>query len=335
MDFESSLEEILEDYSFYKNKLLNKKYLFIFSEVRNRQLSKISNKKKLENLKIIKIEFKDSFFPHAVGIKPYGMNASKLVEKINERTIEIKDYEATSFRPLKRKALKDLPNALTKPMIIGDYAGYKPDFKADKILGSPSHINGAIVGILVSTEITRDKIIECIPNSLQHEIAGNYVISDTERKILFTLEKEIEQEKYSKLLFKAKDIPIHNLYYNESIKKHLSPELQEEIRKQVENYNCLTGCIIGNIESKHIENRWIIKEDVERLNIEKKDNAKEVIVKVGGLEDKKLYGASVSYYNISDLQITKEIEQKFVPIKQKEQEKTVEKVREKRVGIGD
>ena len=38
---------------------------------------------------------------------------------------------------------------------------------------------------------------------------------------------------------------------------------------------------------------------------------------------KKLYIISVPYYNISDLKITKEIEQKFIPMKEKE--KTIEK----------
>ena len=41
------------------------------------------------------------------------------------------------------------------------------------------------------------------------------------------------------------------------------------------------------------------------------------------------------YYNISDLKITKELEQKFIPLKQKEQEKIVEKSKDKGVGIGD
>ena len=41
------------------------------------------------------------------------------------------------------------------------------------------------------------------------------------------------------------------------------------------------------------------------------------------------------YYNISDLIITKEIAQKFLPIKQKEQEKVIEKSKNKRIEIGD
>ena len=43
--------------------------------------------------------------------------------------------------------------------------------------------------------------------------------------------------------------------------------------------------------------------------------------------EKKLYIISVPYYNISDLKITKEIEQKFIPMKEKEKslEKDIDK----------
>ena len=48
---------------------------------------------------------------------------------------------------------------------------------------------------------------------------------------------------------------------------------------------------------------------------------------------KKLYIISVPYYNVSDLKITKEIEQKFVPMKKKEKTQEIEKSRGQ--GIGD
>lgn len=48
---------------------------------------------------------------------------------------------------------------------------------------------------------------------------------------------------------------------------------------------------------------------------------------------KKLYIISVPYYNVSDLKITKEIEKKFVPMKEKE--KTQEISKSKGQGIGD
>ena len=49
--------------------------------------------------------------------------------------------------------------------------------------------------------------------------------------------------------------------------------------------------------------------------------------------EKKLYIIPVPYYNVSDLKITKEIEQKFVPIKEKEKSEEIEK--SKGQGIGD
>lgn len=48
---------------------------------------------------------------------------------------------------------------------------------------------------------------------------------------------------------------------------------------------------------------------------------------------KKIYQIPITYYNISDLKITKEIEQKFVPMKEKEKIQEIDKSKEQ--GIGD
>ena len=96
---------------------------------------------------------------------------------------------------------------------------------------------------------------------------------------------------------------------------------------------------------------------LKNLRLKKKENVKEKIAKIAiimtekemedykksrGLEtkeiinssnQKRLYTVSVPYYNISDLKITKEIEQKFVPMKEKE--KTQEISNSKGQGIGD
>ena len=61
--------------------------------------------------------------------------------------------------------------------------------------------------------------------------------------------------------------------------------------------------------------------------------AKENIGQVTYIENNKLYQKPVSYYNISDLKVTKDIEQKFVPMKEKE--KTQEILKAKGQGIGD
>ena len=61
--------------------------------------------------------------------------------------------------------------------------------------------------------------------------------------------------------------------------------------------------------------------------------AKETIGQITYIENDKLYQKPVLYYNISDLKVTKDIEQKFVPMKEKE--KTQEISKAKGQGIGD
>jgi possible bacteriophage resistance protein len=50
------------------------------------------------------------------------------------------------------------------------------------------------------------------------------------------------------------------------------------------------------------------------------------------LDEEKLYQIPITYYNVSDLKITKEIEQKFVPMKEKKKIEEIEK--SKGQGIG-
>ncbi|EGQ79728.1 flagellar hook-associated protein FlgL [Fusobacterium animalis ATCC 51191] len=72
---------------------------------------------------------------------------------------------------------------------------------------------------------------------------------------------------------------------------------------------------------------------MEKYGIEKLDVAKEVIGHITYIENNKLHQKPVIYYNISDLKITKEMEQKFVPMKKREKTQEIEKSRGQ--GIGD
>ena len=143
---------------------------------------------------------------------------------------------------------------------------------------------------------------------------------------------------------------------NRSLPFLLLEEKATEYSKE-KQYNCLTGNLINIELHSSGENKWIAKKDVERLEIEKKENVKEKIGKIAvmmtekemedykknrGMEtkeitnpsnEKKLYIIPVPYYNISDLKITKEIEQKFVPMKEKEKSQEIDK--SKGQGIGD
>ena len=87
---------------------------------------------------------------------------------------------------------------------------------------------------------------------------------------------------------------------------------------------------------KSNDKRWVRVDDVEKNNIKVKENEKPMLTVLTGKNEKgNLKLTTVEFYNVSQLQITKEIEQKFVPIKQKAQEKTVEKSKDKGVRIGD
>ena len=143
---------------------------------------------------------------------------------------------------------------------------------------------------------------------------------------------------------------------NRSLPFLLLEEKATEYSKE-KQYNCLTGNLINIELHSSGENKWIAKKEVEKLEIEKKDNVKEKIGKIAvmmtekemeaykknrGMEtkeitnpsnEKKLYIIPVPYYNVSDLKITKEIEQKFVPMKEKEKSQEIEK--SKGQGIGD
>ena len=141
--------------------------------------------------------------------------------------------------------------------------------------------------------------------------------------------------------FFNKEVLDHIIVGKEGVYKYSENDLifMDEVKKAKEylethkTYNCLTGEPINIQTHSSGENKWIGKKDVERYGIEKLEGAKETIGKITYIENNKLYQKPVSYYNLSDLKITKEIEQKFVPMKEKE--KTQEISKSKGQGIGD
>ena len=122
----------------------------------------------------------------------------------------------------------------------------------------------------------------------------------------------------------------------ENRRKELEKIIKEVTEKEVPrgNYNCFSGneIIMPNHESN--DKRWIRVDDVEKNNIKVNENEKPMLTVLTGKNEKgNLKLTTVEFYNVSQLQITKEIEQKFVPMKQKDKEKIVEKSKDK--GIGD
>ena len=141
--------------------------------------------------------------------------------------------------------------------------------------------------------------------------------------------------------FFNKEVLDHLIVGKEGVYKYSENDLifMEEVKKAKEylethkTYNCLTGEPINIQNHSSGENKWIGKKDVEKYGIEKLEGAKETIGKITYIENNKLYQKLVPYYNLSDLKITKEIEQKFVSMKEKE--KTQEISKSKGQGIGE
>ncbi|MDO4689821.1 MAG: type III toxin-antitoxin system ToxN/AbiQ family toxin [Fusobacterium sp.] len=92
----------------------------------------------------------------------------------------------------------------------------------------------------------------------------------------------------------------------------------KEIRESVKdkNYNCLTGNQI--LVKSHSEDRkWIPASMVKEHKIRIKANERAIKGILTNIEEGKFYVKPIEYYNVSQLYITKELEQKFVPMKEK------------------
>ena len=140
------------------------------------------------------------------------------------------------------------------------------------------------------------------------------------------------------LITKKKNTIFHKRCNNFKLLEEKSLDYQKKLQ-----YNCLTGNRINIDLHLSGENKWIAKKDIERFEIEKKGNAKEITADIylkmsekelkehiknkekeetkNLSDEEKLYQIPITYYNISDLKITKEIEQKFVSIKERKKYK--------------
>lgn len=157
------------------------------------------------------------------------------------------------------------------------------------------------------------------------------------KEILEKIEKSIEnfKEKEQIYLFereKNKENPYISKQEQKELtkekrKKELEALVKETVKKNIpkDNYNALTGnqIIVENYASG--DKRWIAVSDVKGNNISIKENQTPTLTIALHKEEEKLYAKPIEYYNVSQLNITKEIEQKFVPMK----ERTVEKAKDK------
>lgn len=175
--------------------------------------------------------------------------------------------------------------------------------------------------------ISEDKIKEEIDKMIKN------------KEIFYTKEQDttkyfIDKKEYIK---EIKEAEVRKEAAIENRKKELEQIIKEVTEKEIPrgNYNCFSGNEIIMPNHKSNDKRWIRVEDVEKNNIKVNENERPILTVLTGKNEKgNLKVTTVEFYNVSQLEITKEIEKKFVPMKQKAQEKTVEKSKDKGVGIG-
>ena len=280
----------------YDENFLNKEFLYIYE-----------NK---NEIKKFSITFKKQNFLHLTGIK-YD-------SKDNMNPLSLSEKNINDFTNIKLKVFPKLINLLQESSVFYKFSPEKGNtnwlYIDSFITENQRKEETIILGITEKGENTNNYAPSSILRGRPDE-KGDYIGNVL---IIACRNFSLKKEKY-KAIYRVTDV------------SKIPDELKKDIL-DLENYNCITGNPIGNIKFKNFENRWIAKIDLERYGIEKKEiDIEGTQISAGFIEEERIYAGVMIYYNISDLIITKEIAQKFVPIKQKEQEKVIEKSKNKRI----
>lgn len=288
----------------YDKNFLNREFLYIYEDK--------------NEIKKFLITFKKQNFLHLTGVK-YGsennMNPLNFYRAVKENRLSLSEKNINDFTYIKLKVFPKLTNLLQESSVFYKFSPEKGNanwlYIDSFITENQRKKESVILGITEKGGNTNNYAPSSILRAIPDE-RGNYIGNVL---IIACRDCNLKKEKY-KAIYRVTDV------------SKIPDELKKDIL-DLENYNCITGNPIGYAKFKNFENRWIAKIDVERYGIEKKDiNIQGTQISSGFIEEEKLYAGSMIYYNISDLKITKELEQRFVPIKQKEQEKTMEKVKD-------
>lgn len=288
----------------YDKNFLNREFLYIYEDK--------------NEIKKFLITFKKQNFLHLTGVKyssEDNMNPLNFYRAVKENRLSLSEKNINDFTYIKLKVFPKLTNLLQESSVFYKFSPEKGNanwlYIDSFITENQRKKESVILGITEKGGNTNNYAPSSILRAIPDE-RGNYIGNVL---IIACRDCNLKKEKY-KAIYRVTDV------------SKIPDELKKDIL-DLENYNCITGNPIGYAKFKNFENRWIAKIDVERYGIEKKDiNIQGTQISSGFIEEEKLYAGSMIYYNISDLKITKELEQRFVPIKQKEQEKTMEKVKD-------
>lgn len=287
----------------YDTHFINKEFLYVYEEK--------------GILKEFCLVFNLGHFKHLTGIEFHNLNeqskAKNFYRALKNNKIDINNIKTGNFTQIKLEHFSELTDIFYSPAIYYEFApkrGNSNWLYIDSFISKQHrNIKSTLLGI------TKEKDNKYSPSSLIYDIP--------ERKGVYIGKV---------LLIGTREFTPLNKKYNTIFRVSNIDKIPEEIKirfENLENYNCFTGNIIPNFKHIKGENRWIARADIKKYSIELKKNAKEKVTIIGNIEEDKLYTTPITYYNLSDVVLTKELEEKLVSMKEKiiQKDKEIEKER--------
>lgn len=274
----------------YEEYFLNKEFLCIYEEQ--------------GNLKEFKVVFNSGHFKHLTGVEfiknNYQSTAKNFYKAVKNGRLDLSNLKIGNFTEIKLNHFSDLQNIFYSSSIYYKFSPEKGNsnwlFIDSFITKNNRNLKSTSLGII---EESNNKFV---PSSLFHDIPerkGKYI----GKVLLVGFRNVLKKEGIYNTIFRITNI------------ENIPNEIKNKF-KNLENYNCFTGNILKNFQHKNGEFRWIAKDDVIKLGIPKKSNAELKILNNPNSDEEKFYKSHpITYYNITDLEISEEIEKKFVPLK--------------------
>ena len=275
----------------YEEYFLNKEFLCIYEEQ--------------GIFKELKLVFNSGHFKHLTGIEfiknNHESSAKNFYKAVKNGRLDLSNIKIGNFTEIKLKHFPDLQNIFYSPSIYYKFSPEKGNsnwlFIDSFITKDNRNLKSTSLGII---EESSNKFV---PSSLFFDIPerkGKYI----GKILLVGFRNILEKETVYNTIFRIANID------------NITDEIKNKFRN-LENYNCFTGNVLKNFQHKKGEFRWIAKDDVIKLGIPKKINSELKTLNNSNLDEEKFYKTTlIGYYNISDLEISEEIEKKFVPLKQ-------------------
>lgn len=237
----TEFEKLKKDIQIYNDKLLNKQFLIVFSDIKIKQLKQINKikSKNIQKLRAIELSFKKENFAHLAGLekKTYeslSIKAAEFYDKMINGEIEPQNCKFSKFRNLKENIFENLPNIFRSISIVGNYDYHKQYLDIEKVIGNTKEITGAVLGISrLNQEVKNSLIDRYFPKSLINSKTRDLTLKETERLILYIFEKTPTEKEYSKLSFKHKEFYIDNIYTTKELYNKLSITLKEKIKNDM------------------------------------------------------------------------------------------------------